>query len=163
MIILSIIPSDLVRTGALLFGGVIIISHIVHTIRPRELMEKVQIQLLCTEEKLKAAIDTGIMAQADANSTAQIERRFGKWVLIHVDYRILVTMMCFHQEFDTMFLSFKRGRFWRLGFYRSSRRSGGVSRLKFMNAFRMWKLWKGNLKYVGLIFFFASRKFDFTV
>ena len=46
MIILSIIPSDLVRTGALLFGGVIIISHIVHTIRPRELMEKLQIQLL---------------------------------------------------------------------------------------------------------------------
>ena len=78
MIILSIIPSDLVRTGALLLGSVIIISHIIHTIHPQELMEKLQIQLLCTEEKLKAAIDTGIMAQADANSTAQIERRLGK-------------------------------------------------------------------------------------
>jgi hypothetical protein len=30
MIILSIIPSDLVRTGALLLGGTIVISHIVH-------------------------------------------------------------------------------------------------------------------------------------
>ena len=78
MIILSIIPSDLVRTGALLLGGIIVISHIVHAIRPRELREKLQIQLLCTEEKLNAAVDTGIMAQADANSTAQIERRLGK-------------------------------------------------------------------------------------
>ena len=78
MIILSIIPSDLVRTGALLLGGIIVISHIVHTIRPRELMEKLQIQLLCTEEKLKVAIDSGIMAQADVSSTAQIERRFGR-------------------------------------------------------------------------------------
>ena len=78
MIFLSIIPSDLVRTGALLLGGTIVISHIVHTIRPRNLMEKLQMQLLCLEEKLKAAIDTGIMAQADANSTAQIERRFGR-------------------------------------------------------------------------------------
>ena len=162
MIILSIIPSDLVRTGALLLGGIIVISHIVHAIRPRELMENLQIQLLCTEEKLKAAIDSGIMAQADANSTAQIERRFGKWVLIHVDYKILLTMMCFHEEFDTMFLSFKRGHFWRLGFYGSSRRSGVVTPMKFMSAFRMWKLWRGNLRYVGLIFFFACRKFDFT-
>ena len=78
MIILSIIPSDSIRTGALLLGGIIAISHIVHAIRPRELMEKLQIQLLCTEEKLEAAIDSGILAQADANSTAQIERRFGK-------------------------------------------------------------------------------------
>ena len=78
MIILSIIPSDLIRTGALLLGGIIVISHIVHTIRPRDVMEKLQMQLLCTEEKLKVAIDTGIMAQADTNSTAQIERRLGK-------------------------------------------------------------------------------------
>ena len=163
MIILSIIPSDLVRTGALLLGGIIVISHTMHAIRPRELMEKLQMQLLCTEEKLNVAIDSGILAQADANSTAQIERRLGKWVLIHMDYKILLTVMCFHQEFDTMFLSFKRGRFWRLGFYRGSRRSGGVSHLKFTNVCRMWKHWKGNLRYIGLIFFFACRKFDFTM
>ena len=78
MIILSIIPSDLVWTGALLLSGIIVISHIVHAIRPRELMEKLQIQLLCTEEKLNATVDTGIMAQADANSTAQVERRLRK-------------------------------------------------------------------------------------
>ena len=95
MIILSIIPSDLVRTGALLLGGIIVISHIVHTIRPRGLMEKLQIQLLFTEEKLKAAIDTGIMAQADANSITQIERKLGKWVLMHVQYKILLTVMWF--------------------------------------------------------------------
>ncbi|KIJ98852.1 hypothetical protein K443DRAFT_8877 [Laccaria amethystina LaAM-08-1] len=77
MIILSIIPSDLVRTGALLLGGTIVISHSVHAIRPRDLMENLQKRLLCAEEKLKAAIDSGIMAQADANATAQIERRFG--------------------------------------------------------------------------------------
>jgi len=156
IIFLSIIPSELVRTGALLLGGTIVISHIVHAIRPRNLMEKLQMQLLCLEEKLKAAIDTGIMAQADANSTAQIERRFGRWTLIHVDHKILLNMLHFHQEFDTPFLSFTRGRLWRLGFYGRSRRSGRVSHVKFMSAFRTWKLWKGSLRYVGLILFFVQ-------
>lgn len=78
VIILSIIPSDLVRTGALLLTGVIVTSHIVHAIRPRDLMEELQMQLLCLEEKLKAAIDSGIMAQADVTFTAQIERRLGR-------------------------------------------------------------------------------------
>ena len=78
VIILSIIPSDLVRTGALLLAGVIVTSHIVHAIRPRDLMEELQMQLLCLEEKLKAAIDNGTMAQADLNAIVQIERRFGR-------------------------------------------------------------------------------------
>ncbi|KIJ96406.1 hypothetical protein K443DRAFT_107338 [Laccaria amethystina LaAM-08-1] len=79
MIILSIIPSDLVRTGALLLGGTIVISHIVHAIRPRDLMDKLQMRLLHAEEKrkaLKATIDSGIMVEADANFIEQIERRF---------------------------------------------------------------------------------------
>ncbi|EDR12647.1 uncharacterized protein LACBIDRAFT_323260 [Laccaria bicolor S238N-H82] len=80
VIILSIIPSDLVRTGALLLTGVIVTSHIVHAIRPRDLMEELQMQLLCLEEKLKAAIDSGIMAQADVTFTAQIERRLGRYI-----------------------------------------------------------------------------------
>jgi hypothetical protein len=82
MIILSIIPSDLVRTGALLLGGTIVISHIVHAIRPRDLMYKFQMRLLHLEENrkaLKATIDNGIMAEADANLTKQIERRFRRW------------------------------------------------------------------------------------
>ena len=78
VIILTIIPSDLVRTGTLLLAGIIVTSHIVHAIRPRDLMENLQMRLFCLEEKLKAAIDSGIMAQVDANSTTQIERRLGK-------------------------------------------------------------------------------------
>ena len=81
MIILSIIPSDLVRTGALLLGGSIVISHIIHAIHPQYVMEKLQMQLLHAEEKLKAlktTIDSGIMAEADANFTEKIERRFKK-------------------------------------------------------------------------------------
>ena len=45
-------------------------------------MEKLQkMQLLHAEEKLKAfktTIDSGIMAEADANFTEKIERRFRK-------------------------------------------------------------------------------------
>ena len=81
MIILSIIPSDLVRTAALLLGGIVVISHILRAIRPQDLMEKLQMRLLHAEEKLKAlkaTIDSGIMAEADVNFTEQIERRFRK-------------------------------------------------------------------------------------
>jgi len=78
MIILSILPSYFVRTGALLLGGAIVISHILHAIRPRDLMEKLLMQLLHAEEKLKEARDNGIMDEADAYSTAEIERRFRK-------------------------------------------------------------------------------------
>ena len=79
MIILSIIPrTRLSPDRGLLLGGTIAISHRVHAIRRRHLMSKLEMQLLCTEEKLKAAIDSGIMAQADGNWTAKIERRFGK-------------------------------------------------------------------------------------
>jgi len=75
MILLSTIPSDIVWTGALC---IIAISHIIHAICPRDLTRKLQMKLLCMEEKLKAAIDSSIMAQADANFTVQIKRRVGK-------------------------------------------------------------------------------------
>jgi len=78
MIILSIIPSDLVRTGALLLSGTILISQIVHAIRPRDLTEKLQMRLLQAEEKLKDAKHNDIMAEVDVYSSVQIERRFRK-------------------------------------------------------------------------------------
>ena len=80
MIILSIIPSDLVQVGDILLGSVVFLFNIARTVRPRVLMEKLQVRLLSLEGKLQTAVDEGIMAESDANSIAQFERSIGRWV-----------------------------------------------------------------------------------
>ncbi|KIK00694.1 hypothetical protein K443DRAFT_7459 [Laccaria amethystina LaAM-08-1] len=78
MVILSIIPQDLVRTAAVLLGGLICVYNIIHAVRPQTLIKKLQLRLLSLEGKLQDAIDSGIMAQADPVFTAQIERSMGR-------------------------------------------------------------------------------------
>jgi len=65
MIILSLIPKDLVRTGAVLLGFLICL----HTIRPRILMNTLQLRLSSLEENLQDAVDSGIMRQSDISFT----------------------------------------------------------------------------------------------
>jgi hypothetical protein len=78
MVILSIIPQDLVRTAAVLLGGLICVYNIIHAVRPQTLIKNLQLRLLSLEGKLQDAIDSGIMAQADPVFTAQIERSMGR-------------------------------------------------------------------------------------
>ena len=78
MVILSIIPPDLVRIGALLVGGVICVCGIMHAMRPQVLMKKLQLRLLSLEGKLQDTVDSGIIHQSDINFTAQIERDMGR-------------------------------------------------------------------------------------
>ena len=78
MVILSIIPPDLVRIGALLVGGVICLCNVAHAMRPQVLMEKLQLRLLTLEEKLRDTVDSGIIHQSDANFTARIEANMGR-------------------------------------------------------------------------------------
>ena len=78
MVILSIIPQDLVRTAAVLLGGLICVYNIMHAVRPKTLSKKLQLRLLSLEGKLQDTIDSGIMAQADPDFTAQIERSMGR-------------------------------------------------------------------------------------
>ena len=78
MVILSIIPPDLVRIGALLVGGIICLCNIAHAMRPQVLMEKLQLRLLTLEGKLRDTVDCGIIHQSDANFTAQVERNMGR-------------------------------------------------------------------------------------
>ena len=80
MVILSIIPSDLVRVGAILLGSVVFRFNIARAVRPRVLMEKLRVRLLSLERKLQTAVDENIMAKADANYIAQLERSVGRWV-----------------------------------------------------------------------------------
>jgi len=74
MITLSLIPQDLVRAGAILFGFLIYLQ----TIRPRILMKKLRLRLSSLEEKLQDAIDDGIMRQSDASFTNQFVRDMGR-------------------------------------------------------------------------------------
>lgn len=83
MIILSIVPSDLVRVGAITLGSVVFLFNIARAVRPRVLMEKLRARLLSLEGKLQTAVDEDIMAEADANSIAQFERNIGR-----IRYRI---------------------------------------------------------------------------
>ena len=78
MVIISIMPQDLVRTAAVLLGGLICVYNIMHAVRPQTLMEKLRLRLLCLEGKLQDAIDSGIMALADPVFTAQIETSMGR-------------------------------------------------------------------------------------
>jgi len=80
MVILSIIPPDLVRIGALMVGGVICLCNVAHAMRPQVLMDKLQLQLLTLEDKLQDTVDSGIIHQSETNSTAQIERNVGRLV-----------------------------------------------------------------------------------
>ena len=122
MVILSIIPSDLVRVGAILLGSVVFLLNIARTVRPPVLMEKLQVRLLSLEGKLQTAVDEGIMAEADANSIAQFERSIGRWVsyfiVVYSVINITLIALTFMQEFDTGYLSFMRRRFWRMEFYK---------------------------------------------
>ena len=74
MIILSLIPQDLVRAGAILLGFLIC----VHAMRPRTLMKTLQLRLSSLEEKLQDAVDSGIMRQSDTTFTNQFTRDIGK-------------------------------------------------------------------------------------
>jgi len=80
MIIFSIIPPDLVRTGTILLGTVILVVKVTHHFRPCTLIQTLQLRLLSLEEKLQNTIDSGIMAQSDEIFTAQIERSMGRSV-----------------------------------------------------------------------------------
>lgn len=80
MVILSIIPQDLVRLGAILLGGVICICNIIHATRPQNRMKKLQHRLQSLEGKLQDAVDSGIMSQSDTPFTAQITRNMGRCV-----------------------------------------------------------------------------------
>jgi len=74
MIILSLIPQDLVRAGAILLGFLIC----VHAMRPRTLMKTLHLRLSSLEEKLQDAVDSGIMRQSDTIFTDQFTRDIGK-------------------------------------------------------------------------------------
>ena len=78
MVILSIIPQDLIRTAAVLLGGLICLYNIMHAARPQTLIKKLQLRVLSLEAQLQDTIDSGIMAQADPVFTAKIERSMGK-------------------------------------------------------------------------------------
>jgi hypothetical protein len=80
MVILSIIPSDLVRVGAITLGSIVFLFNIARAVRPRVLMQKLQVRLLSLEGKLQTAVDENIMAETDANYIAQFERSVGRWV-----------------------------------------------------------------------------------
>ncbi|KIJ94083.1 hypothetical protein K443DRAFT_684032 [Laccaria amethystina LaAM-08-1] len=78
MVILSIIPSDLVRVGAITLGSIVFLFNIARAVRPRVLMQKLQVRLLSLEGKLQTAVDENIMAETDANYIAQFERSVGR-------------------------------------------------------------------------------------
>jgi len=67
MVILSIIPPNLVRIGALLVGGVICLCNVAYAMRPQVLMEKLHLRLLTLEGKLRDTVDSGIIHQSDTN------------------------------------------------------------------------------------------------
>ena len=74
MIILSLIPQNLVRAGAILLGFFICI----HAMRPRTLMKTLQLRLSSLEEKLQDAVDSGIMRQSDMSFADQCTRDIGR-------------------------------------------------------------------------------------
>lgn len=82
MIILSLMPPDMVRCGAVLLGGAICFCNITHAVRPRTLMEILQMRLLSLDGKLQEALDSGILDQADGMFTTRIERDVGRCVVL---------------------------------------------------------------------------------
>ena len=80
MVILSIIPQDLVRLGAILLGGVICVSNIMHATRPQNRMKKLQHRLQSLEGKLQDAVKSGIMCRSNTFFTSQIGRNMGRFV-----------------------------------------------------------------------------------
>ena len=78
MVILSIIPQDLVRIGAILLGSVICVCNIMHAMRPQNRMKTLQHRLQSLEEKLQDAVDSGIMCRSDTIFSAQIGRTMGR-------------------------------------------------------------------------------------
>ena len=74
MIILSLIPQDLVRAGAVLLGVLICL----HAMRPRVLMSTLKLRLSSLEEKLQDAVESGIMRQSDITFINQFTRDIGK-------------------------------------------------------------------------------------
>jgi len=80
MVILSIIPQDLVRLGAIPLGGVIFACNIMHTMGPQNRMKKLQHRLQSLEGKLQDAVKSGILCQSDTTFTAQIARNMGRCV-----------------------------------------------------------------------------------
>ena len=74
MIILSLIPQDLVRAGAVLLGFLLC----VHAMRPRTLMKILQLRLSSLEGKLQDAVDSGIMRQSDTSFINQFTRDIGR-------------------------------------------------------------------------------------
>ena len=78
MVILSIIPQDLVRLGAILLGGAICVCNIMHAMRPQNRMKKLQHQLQSLEGKLQDAVKSGIMCRSDTVFTAEIARNMGR-------------------------------------------------------------------------------------
>ncbi|KIK04744.1 hypothetical protein K443DRAFT_407208 [Laccaria amethystina LaAM-08-1] len=96
MIILSLIPQDLVRAGAILFGFLIC----VHAMRPRTLMKTLQLRLSSLEEKLQDAVDSGIMRQSDTIFTNQFTRDIGRirYTIFELYERMLMTSGGIFQE-----------------------------------------------------------------
>ncbi|EDR04079.1 uncharacterized protein LACBIDRAFT_330901 [Laccaria bicolor S238N-H82] len=74
MIILSLIPQDLVRAGAIFLGFLICM----HAMRPQTLMKTLEFRLSSLEEKLQYAVDSGIMRQSDASFTNQFTKDIGR-------------------------------------------------------------------------------------
>ncbi|KIK04978.1 hypothetical protein K443DRAFT_4167 [Laccaria amethystina LaAM-08-1] len=96
MIILSLIPQDLVRAGAILLGFLICL----HAIRPRTLMKTLQLRLSSLEEKLQDAVDSGIIRQSDTSFTNQFTRDIGKirYMICELYERTLMTSGGIFQE-----------------------------------------------------------------
>jgi len=74
MVILSLIPRDLVRVGSILLGFLIYL----HTIRPQILIKTLRLRLSSLEEKLRDAVDSGIMRHSEISFTNQFTRDIEK-------------------------------------------------------------------------------------
>ncbi|KIK04974.1 hypothetical protein K443DRAFT_675448 [Laccaria amethystina LaAM-08-1] len=88
MIILSLIPQDLVRAGAVLLGFLIC----VHAMRPRILMKTLQLRLSSLEEILQDAVNGGIMRQSDTSFICPQYTFFSiRCVILDLSVRTLMT------------------------------------------------------------------------
>jgi hypothetical protein len=77
MVILSLIPQDLVRAGAILLGFLICLD----AMRPRILMKTLRLRLSSLEENLQDAVDGGIMRQSDTSFTNKFTEDIVKWAV----------------------------------------------------------------------------------
>ncbi|EDR00837.1 uncharacterized protein LACBIDRAFT_333743 [Laccaria bicolor S238N-H82] len=96
MITLSLIPQDLVRAGAILFGFLIYLQ----TYRPRILIKTLQLRLSSLEVNLQDAVDSGIMRQSNASFTNQFVRDMGRmrYMSLELYERTLMTSGGIFQE-----------------------------------------------------------------